>query len=192
MRTIGTAVLAVLAVVSGCGGGGGGGSDGAVSSGSEGTAPRDGSVTESYSNGHPVVLSTTDDAVLALETETERLVNDRRVAIGKNALVSTASIRNVARAHSDHMILHDFFAHTNPEGDSPGVRLTRGGVSWTMAGENLAAGYSTPQAAYDAWMNSPGHKENIERDGWVYTGVGYWYEAGSRYGWYWTQNFTKP
>jgi uncharacterized protein YkwD len=61
-----------------------------------------------------------------------------------------------------------------------------------MAGENIAAGYSSPQTAFDAWMASPGHKENIERDGWTYSGVGYWYDSASTYQWYWTQNFTRP
>lgn len=193
MRKLGAAVLATLAVVAGCGGGGGGGGGGSSAvAGSEDDVPRDGSTTQSYDNGHPVVLSTNDDAVLLRESDVERLVNDRRVQIGKNALISSANVRNVARAHSNHMIVHAFFAHTNPEGDTPGGRMTRAGLSWTMAGENIAAGYSTAQAAYDAWMASPGHKDNIERDGWTHTGVGYWYDAGSQYGWYWTQNFMRP
>ncbi len=188
MKAIGILVLAGLAA--GCGGGGGG--DGAVGSSTESDAPRNGETVLSYSNGHPVVLSTSDEAVLLRESDTERLVNERRNAIGKNSLISSPSIRDVARAHSNHMIVHTFFAHTNPEGYTPGGRLSLAGISWSMAGENIAAGYSTAQAAYDAWMASPPHRENIERDGWVYTGVGYWYDSASMYGWYWTQNFTAP
>lgn len=191
-RAMGAVALALLGLAAGCGGGGGGGGGDSAVNGNVESAPQGGTTSQSYPGGHPLVLTTDDDAVLARETEVERLVNDRRVAIGKNSLISSPGIRNVARAHSDHMIVHTFFAHINPEGDSAGDRLHSGGISWTMAGENLAAGYSTPQAAFDAWMMSPGHKENIERDGWVYTGAGYWYDAGSQYGWYWTQNFTRP
>ena len=30
--------------------------------------------------------------------------------------------------------------------------------------ENIAYNYATPKAALNAWLNSPGHKENIEGD----------------------------
>ena len=191
MKTIGTAAMAALtALTVGCGGGGGDG--GALGSDADSTYSSSGSATRTYPNGHPITLTTDDEATLLRESDVERLVNDRRIALGKNALIDSSAIRNVARAHSNHMIVHSFFAHTNPEGDTPGDRLHAGGVNWTMAGENIAAGYSTAQSAFDAWMASPGHKENIERDGWVYTGVGYWYDSRSTYGWYWTQNFTRP
>jgi len=189
MKTMVVATLALLAVTS-CGGGGGGGSGGSAVGGSVSTG--DGDVGLAYSNGHPITVRTTEPTILANEAEVIRLVNDRRVAIGKNALVDDSAIREVARGHSYHMIVHSFFAHTNPEGDSPGGRLSRAGIGWSMAGENIAAGYPSAQSAYDAWMNSPGHKANIERDGWLRTGVGYQYDGNSTYRWYWTQNFTKP
>lgn len=188
-------LLAGLAVAAGCGGGGGGGSDGGSAvSGDAATKPGDGTgdVTLSYTNGHPLSLTSSDPTTLANEAEVIRLVNDYRVSIGMNALVDVSAIRDTARANSDHMVIHNYFAHVNPEGDSPGTRITKCGISWTMAGENLAAGYSTPRSAFDAWMASPGHKENIERDGWVNTGVGYYYDSSSTYRWYWTQNFTRP
>lgn len=185
--------IAMTGLLAACGGGGGGSDDDGSTGGStESSPPPSGSTSQAYSNGHPLVLTTNDETTLLRESDVHRLVNERRIALGKNALIDAGGIRDVARAHSNHMIVHSFFAHTNPEGDTPGDRLRAGGVGWSMAGENIAAGYSTPQAAFDAWMASPPHKENIERDGWVYAGVGYWYDAGSPYGWYWTQNFTKP
>jgi uncharacterized protein YkwD len=71
------------------------------------------------------------------------------------------------------MIVHGFFSHTSPEGLSPGDRLTRNGIAWSSVGENIAAGYATPQAVFDAWLASPGHRQNIESEQWTHTGVGY-------------------
>lgn len=188
--------LSALAAV-GCGGGGGGSGDGGGggggSSASSGAAAGESTgSTTTYDNGHPLISPTGDSAVLARELEVITLVNDHRVSLGKDALIDAGNVRDVSRGHSGHMIVHDFFAHVNPEGDSPGGRLSRAGIGWTMAGENIAAGFSTADSAFSAWMNSPGHKENIERDGWSHTGVGYAYDAASTYTWYWTQNFVKP
>ncbi len=56
-------------------------------------------------------------------------------------------------------------------------------------GENIAAGYSTPQEVMNGWMNSTGHRNNIlSTNNWE-IGVGYASVNGSDYGRYWTQDF---
>jgi uncharacterized protein YkwD len=127
-----------------------------------------------YSNGHPVALSTSDEAILSVEDELFRLTNEHRASIGLPVLGEDAQTRNVARGHSAHMAVHDFFSHTNPEGEGPGDRLLRAGVRWRSYGENIAAGYPSAQAAFQAWLSSPGHRANIEGSGWTHVGNGYW------------------
>lgn len=190
MKQTGLAVIGAICISAfGCGGGG----DHQGGSSSSGSISTSSGVTEtSYQNGHPITLSTTDSHALHEEAEVVRIVNEYRVSIGLNALISTTSLSDVARAHSMHMTIHNFFSHENPEGDSPGQRILKGGVLWSMAGENLAAGYNTAESAFEAWMNSPGHKENIERNEWVFTGVGVWSDSASSYGTYYTQNFSRP
>ncbi len=195
MKQTGLAVIGAICISAfGCGGGGDhqSGSNPSSASASSGVSTSPGLSDTSYQNGHPISLSTSDSHTLHEESEVVRIVNEYRVSIGLNALVSTAALSDVARAHSLHMIIHDFFAHQNPEGDSPGQRILKGGILWSMAGENLAAGYTSPETAFDAWMNSPGHKENIERAEWVFTGVGVWVDPSSTYGTYYTQNFSRP
>ncbi len=191
-----TAVLAVIGAISlvayGCGGGGGNSSGNGATSQVPGQPDSSGQTEDAYGNGHPITLSTMNEDNLETESEVVRIVNEHRVSLGKNALISTQGLAEVARAHSMHMTIHSFFAHQNPEGDSPGQRILKGGILWSIAGENLAAGFSTPEAAFVAWMNSPGHKDNIERDDWVFTGVGIWKESTSEYGTYYTQNFCRP
>src|SRR5262245_30662442 len=70
-----------------------------------------------YPDGHPLTAATTDPSVLSRETELEALTNAHRVSIGLPALVPNEDVRAVARAHSEHMIAHSFFAHENPERD---------------------------------------------------------------------------
>jgi uncharacterized protein YkwD len=123
--------------------------------------------------GHPLSAPTSDPGTLTFEAEVIRLVNDYRASKGLTALVDSSAVRDSARANSQHMIVHGFFSHTSPEGLSLVDRLTENGIAWTSVGENIAAGYATPQAVFNAWLASPGHRQNIESEVWTHTGVGY-------------------
>nr|NIR17950.1 CAP domain-containing protein [Desulfobacterales bacterium] len=120
---------------------------------------------------------------------------DHRVAIGLNALISDVPLSDVARAHSRHMIVHDFFGHTNPEGDYITERMVKYGMHGTLWGENICVGAYTPLHAFNTLLASPGHKYVMELPDWRYIGVGYWedtYDSGTYiYRQYWTQNFSN-
>ena len=59
-----------------------------------------------------------------------------------------------------------------------------GSVGW---GENIAYGYATPADVMNAWLNSPGHRANIENASYRAIGVGVARNAAGIY--YWTQDF---
>jgi len=61
------------------------------------------------------------------------------------------------------------------------------GIAYKSAGENIAAGQSTPQQVVQAWMNSPGHRANILSRSYTRIGVGYAKGGSQRY--YWSQMF---
>jgi uncharacterized protein YkwD len=187
-----TFVLGLLGLAVGCGSGTEGASAAPAQDGSAQilASPR------LDSGGHPLVSPSADLHVQAFETELIRLVNVYRVSKGLSALQDEAEIRDVARAHSEHMIVHGFFGHSSPEGLSPADRLDEAGVAWSGVGENLAAGYGSPQAVFDAWLLSPEHRQNIESETWTHTGVGYALDSvspdsGSPLH-YWTQTFLRP
>ncbi|MEJ2482034.1 MAG: CAP domain-containing protein [Gemmatimonadota bacterium] len=101
------------------------------------------------------------------------LVNARRVAEGCAPLVWHDGVAAVADAHSADMRDRDFFAHTNPDGKSPFDRLRDAGIDWSgAAGENIAWGTSSGQTAFDMWINSSGHRANIENCAFTHHGVG--------------------
>jgi uncharacterized protein YkwD len=126
-----------------------------------------------YANGHPLTLPNSDPGVAVFESELLRLVNDHRLGLGLSPLIPATRLGDAARAHCRHMIDHRFFAHASPEGLTPAERLTLANVDWSSVGENIAAGYSTPQAVFDAWLASPEHRANMESDGFTYAGSGY-------------------
>ena len=67
-------------------------------------------------------------------------------------------------------------------GKGPGDRIITEGYKWSAYGENIASGYATPQAVFQGWLNSSGHRANIENKHYKDVGFGI---AGK----YWTTDF---
>jgi uncharacterized protein YkwD len=126
--------------------------------------------------------------------------NRRREHAGLDTLSWDPELANVARAHSEDMSKHDYFAHQNLRGQSPADRASEAGyqcrrfLGFVIAGvgENLYQGwlfssyterssarsnnYLTAQEigtmAVDGLMGSPSHRENILRTHYERLGVG--------------------
>jgi uncharacterized protein YkwD len=113
------------------------------------------------------------------------LVNDHRVSVGCEPLAWVSAVADVAEAHSIDMYSRDFFAHVNPDGASPFDRMQDAGLSFSRAAENIAWGYPTPEAVLQGWLDSPGHRANIEDCALTEHGVGL-HET------YWTHLFRTP
>jgi uncharacterized protein YkwD len=123
------------------------------------------------------------------EAEVLRLVNQQRSAAGCSPLQANPVLVGVARAHSQDMGEHAYFAHNSQDGRSPFDRMRDAGYSGGLMGENIAAGQPTPAAVMDAWMHSEGHRANILNCGFHVIGICVATVAGSPYGIYWTQDF---
>ncbi len=65
-----------------------------------------------------------------------------------------------ARQHSRDMSDRNFFDHQNPDGDRAQQRAEKNGYDGSV-GENIAAGYSTIDDAYVAWLDSVEHRKNV-------------------------------
>lgn len=114
-----------------------------------------------------------------------KLMNAHRVALGLPALIWDPRLAAVARAHSQDMSDRHYFSHRSPEGRSIRDRLGARGVTYSWAGENIAWGQTTGRGVLEAWLRSPGHRENIERGSYTHHGVG-------KVGTYWTHVFLRP
>ena len=63
------------------------------------------------------------------------------------------------------------FSHTDTLGRGPSERAAACGYPG-QAAENIAYGYASAQATFDAWMASPGHRQNILMSYYTTIGVG--------------------
>ena len=100
------------------------------------------------------------------------LLNAHRADVGCSVLTWNGAVAEVAQAHSVDMATRSFFSHINPDGDTPFDRLSEAGVAFSSAGENIAHGYATAEAVLAGWLNSPGHRANIENCSFTHHGVG--------------------
>ena len=112
------------------------------------------------------------------------LTNEQRKQNGLPALQADPKLSGVAQKKSEDMRQNNYFSHTSPTYGSPFDMMRDFGVSYKTAGENIAQGQPTPEAVVQAWMDSPGHRENILKREFTHIGVGY--DAS---GHHWTQMF---
>ncbi len=87
------------------------------------------------------------------------IINAHRVSIGLPALVKANYISLKAEGHNNYMISTTILSHNDFTVRAEDIMKTLDAIS---VGENVAYNSSTAQAAFDAWMASPGHKANIE------------------------------
>ena len=99
-------------------------------------------------------------------------INRHRRAIGCTALLPDSRLAAVARRHSEDMVRRRFFDHTNPDGRDPFDRLRAAGVRFRAAAENIAQGRSRGRETYEDWIESRGHRHNIENCDYTHYGIG--------------------
>jgi uncharacterized protein YkwD len=95
------------------------------------------------------------------ETELARLINEYRASIGLNELVIINHISYKSEEHNEYMITNNVVDHAYFQERSDNLTNVLGAVK---VNENVAYNYNTPQSVLSAWLNSPGHKVNIEGD----------------------------
>ena len=125
------------------------------------------------------------------------MVNLERKAAGLGSVSECFALNQSALAHSQDMFARDFFAHTNPDDESPSDRIRLTGYlnkskSW-RTGENIAIGFVDVDSVMAGWMNSPGHRANILSSKFIHLGLGISsLRSESIYdGFIWTQNFAS-
>ena len=120
------------------------------------------SVYENYTNAYSVL----------------NLVNKERTKKGLKSLVMDKNLLSAAMLRAAETVI--YFDHTRPTG------MNFSTASSKIAGENIAAGQSTPNQAMNSWMNSQGHRENILKSSYNSIGIGC-VKVDGKY--YWVQCF---
>jgi uncharacterized YkwD family protein len=111
------------------------------------------------------------------------LVNQERTKAGLKPVTSDAELTRMALDKAKDMYNNNYFDHTSPTFGSPFDMMKSYNISYRYAGENIAKGQRNPQEVMTAWMNSPGHRQNILSPNFTKIGVAY-------YNGEWVQEFT--
>ncbi|MNK46532.1 Cysteine-rich secretory protein family protein [compost metagenome] len=102
------------------------------------------------------------------------LVNQERAKVGAKPLAADKALAAMALDKAKDMYSKGYFDHTSPTYGSPFDMMNSYGIHYTYAGENIAKGQKNPAEVMTAWMNSPGHKQNILSPNYTKIGVAYY------------------
>lgn len=130
------------------------------------------------------------ESIVSNETLMRMLMNWDRQKFGLPALADYEPLLPVVRAHSENMAVNNFFSHTDPEGRDPFERMNEAGLTYSLAGENLAMGQMSVFHAHWGLMNSLGHRENILKPDFTHVSVGLVYNEDDSP--FYTINFITP
>jgi|GEM_PF-1336454 len=92
------------------------------------------------------------------------LTNQARQANGLSPLSPDANLEVAAASYAQLLAVNDWFDHVGPDGSTVQGRAEAAAYqNWLFLAENLAkgTGIATAPEVVDAWMASPGHRENI-------------------------------
>ena len=95
------------------------------------------------------------------ETQLAQMINDYRVSHGKETLIRVDHISCKSKEHNDYMIFNNKISHDNFTERAQNLIDVLGAYE---VGENLAYNFSFPSTVLNAWLNSPGHKANLDGD----------------------------
>jgi len=140
-----------------------------------------GAVSKDYIKGHTSTGgattstgnsgSNTTTTTISDEDDILNRINAERKKAGLPALIMDKDLQKVAKVKAQDMVKNNYFSHTSPTYGSPFDMMKSYGITYKVAGENIA-GNSTNAGAVSAWMASSGHKENILNNAYNYTGIG--------------------
>lgn len=99
------------------------------------------------------------------------LTNQSRTGAKLAALKENSQLAQAAQRKAKDMLARNYFAHTTPDGKRFWTWIDGAGYNYTLAGENLAIDFTTPESAHDALMASPTHKANIMNSRYKEVGV---------------------
>ena len=106
------------------------------------------------------------------EEEIITLVNQARGEAGMGNLSRNEKLSRSALAKALDMKNKNYFQHVSPEGIQPWFFAEKESYQYKSFGENLAEGFFSAEEVHLAWMNSPGHRENILSESFSEVGVG--------------------
>ncbi|MGC8492590.1 MAG: CAP domain-containing protein [Syntrophobacteraceae bacterium] len=118
-----------------------------------------------------------------------QLINLERQADGLRPLEYSRRLAEAARRHAMDMAGHDICSHVLSDGKTFYENIFDCGYPSSVVGENLAAGFASPEETFEAMFSSPEHRANILNSRFTQTGVGNAVNTANGYRYFWVQDF---
>lgn len=99
------------------------------------------------------------------------LINNEREKNGLIKLQILPSLQEIAMTKAEDMVKNNYFSHESPNYGNPFNMMKNFGITYKSAGENIA-GNSSIEGAFNSWISSEKHKQNILSTAYNYIGIG--------------------
>jgi uncharacterized protein YkwD len=137
--------------------------------------------------------TTADPAIEPVEAEFLALINQYRAENGRGALVLHPNLNAAADWFAWDMAIDNYWGAGHWDNESPPRlppdRAVAFGYPNRSVGENIAGGFQTAQAVFNAWRSSPGHNANMLHSSYRVIGIGRADRASSQFRYYWVTDF---
>lgn len=125
-----------------------------------------------------------------MKEEIVRLTNEARAEAGLAPLEVLPELTQCAQDKAQDMIDNHYYGHNSPKYGSAEDMIFLYVPSAATAAENIAAWHTTPESAFQSWMESTkGHREIILTARLTHIGVGI--VEGADGGYWWVQHFAR-
>ncbi len=101
------------------------------------------------------------EVLVAQQEKVIELTNEVRVREGVPPIVYSEPLAQSSLHKAVDMAEKSYFEHVSPEGKKLKNFLHEVNYYYSVAGENLAVGFSSPEAMVNAWVESPTHFSNL-------------------------------
>ena len=118
------------------------------------------------------IVYTYDTGISPEEWEVLRLTNQHRMSIGLAPLTTSAETQMAGNQRALELVTLYDSQHLRPDGSQCFTVLEDYNISYHIAAENIAMGQRSAQEVVTGWLNSPGHRRNIEDGSLTHMGVG--------------------
>lgn len=99
------------------------------------------------------------------------LINNEREKNGLIKLQILPKLQEIAMTKAEDMVKSNYFSHESPNYGNPFDMMKNFGITYKSAGENIA-GNSSIEGAFNSWLSSENHKQNILSTAYNYIGIG--------------------
>ncbi len=113
------------------------------------------------------------DVLADQEQEMNRLIADFRASKNLPKLASNNKLESSSQMKANDMSAFSYFSHQGPEGRGLQYWMRTVGYDYTLAGENLAVGFSDVHDVLKAWIASPTHYQNLAEQEFIENGMGF-------------------